>query len=123
MGALELRSHSRHGCSPHNHPTQPQALKPTIETEEVYTSMVGQGGATPAELFDKFVDALQDRFAEDKRRLRDFLPRASPVAPDWAYEDFVGRIEKALVGALGVVFVNVGVRWWGLGWTGPPRAY
>lgn len=81
-------------------PPYPQALKPTIEKEEVYTAMVGQGGATPAELFDKFVDELQDKYAEDKRRLRDLLPRSSPVTPEWTDDDFIGRIEKALVGAL-----------------------
>lgn len=74
--------------------------------------MVGQGGATPAELFDKFVDELRDRYNEDKRRLKDFLPRASPVEPEWTYDDFVARIEKALVGALGM-----GLRvCWLVGW-------
>lgn len=76
-----------------------QALKPTIEQEAVYEAMVGQGGATPAELFDKFVDGLRDKYVEDKRRLKDYLPRGVGVGHEWGYDDFVGSIEKALVGA------------------------
>lgn len=72
-------------------------LKSVIEQTEEYKIIIGQGGATAAELFEKFVEELKGRYAEDKRKMRDYLPRAgAEVTPEWTEEMYVSEIRKAL---------------------------
>ena len=72
-------------------------LKVVIEQEDAYKAMIGQGGPTAAELFDKFVDELRGHYLEDKRKLRDNLPRAgAEVGADWTQDMYVAAIKKAL---------------------------
>ena len=68
-------------------------LYPTISKDSRYSSMLGQPGSTPLDLFKFYLEDLKSTMHEDKKTIKDVLRAADfEVKSDTPYEKFYGII-------------------------------
>ncbi|CAN8020805.1 unnamed protein product [Ixodes persulcatus] len=70
-------------------------LYPTIRADPRFTSMLGQPGSTPLDLFKFFVEDLKDRFHGEKKIIKEILKEKNyMVEVNTQYDDFVTVISE-----------------------------
>ncbi|TPX38865.1 hypothetical protein SeLEV6574_g04274 [Synchytrium endobioticum] len=70
-------------------------IYPIVKDDPRYTSMLGQGGSTPLELFFEVIFDLDMRYKRERKAVLDFLKELrAEVGPDTTYQMFVDQVTR-----------------------------